>query len=440
LKTARPLSPRASIARIVARVAWDGALLDPALDAARTQLEDPRDQGFVQECAYGVLRHFHGLRHRLSTLLARPLRKRDAEIEALLLSGLYQLFELETPAHAVVDASAQACRELDRAWATSLVNASLRNALRRHADYIAPTSADPEAYWQHPRWLIDAIAQAWPADWQRILTAHSARPPLALRVNRRRGSRADYLARLAQAGIAAAPIEHCPEGIVLDTPLPVSRLPDFAQGAVSVQDGGAQLAATLLDARPGQRVLDACAAPGGKAMHLLETVDALRLLALDVDAARLARVIDNAQRLGLDCATRVGDAANPAAWWDGEPFDRILIDAPCSATGVIRRHPDIKLHREPGDLAQLSARQAAIVDALWPLLAPGGKLVYATCSILPQENDAVIDAALQRHPAAAADIPLLPWGRATRHGRQVLPGDDGMDGFYYCVIGKSAHA
>lgn len=415
----------------------EGALLDQELELARRQIVDARDQGFVQECAYGVLRYYYALRQRLGGLLAKPLKKRDAEIEALLLSGLYQLFELGAPPHAVVDASASACRELDRAWATALVNAILRASLRKTS---ARGDEDPEVRWNHPRWLVEAITAAYPQHGASILAANLARPPFSLRVNRRRSTREAYLRELDAAGIAARLLPDCTDGIVVETPLPVARLPGFATGLVSVQDGAAQLAAPLLDARPGQRVLDACAAPGGKAMHLLETVAPLELTALDLDPARLARVHDNARRLGLDCRIVAGDAATPATWWDGQAYDRILIDAPCSATGVIRRHPDIKLHRRAADIPALAARQGAILDALWPLLREGGKLLYATCSILPQENDAVIDAALARHPDAAVDTLRVDCGIATRHGRQLLPGEHDMDGFYYSLIGKSAHA
>ncbi len=439
MNTRRPLSPRALIARVVARIVHDGALLDQELELTRRQLDDARDQGYLQECAYGVLRHYYELRRRLAVLLAKPLKKRDAEIEALLLSGLYQLFELGTPAHAVVDASASACRELDRAWATALVNAILRAALRKPAA-TASVDDDPEARWNHPRWLIDAIATAYPAHTEAILAANLARPPFSLRVNRRRAAREAYLRELDAAGIAARILPDCADGIVVETPLPVARLPGFADGRVSVQDGAAQLAATLLDAHAGQRILDACAAPGGKAMHLLECFDDIDLTALDLDPSRLARVQDNTGRLGLDCRTVAGDAASPGAWWDGRAYDRILLDAPCSATGVIRRHPDIKLHRRPADVAALAARQGTILDALWPLLRGGGKLLYATCSILPQENDAVIEAALARHPDAAVETLRVDWGLTSRYGRQLLPGEHDMDGFYYCLIGKSAHA
>ncbi len=415
----------------------DGALLDRELESVRGTGLEARDQAFVQECSYGVLRRYHALRHRLASLLERPLRKRDGIIEVLLLSALHQLFEMDAPAHAVVDASANACRELDRSWAAGLVNATLRNALRQRAHYAPPTAADVEACWNHPQWLVDAIRAAWPEDWRAVLTAAAAHPPFALRVNARRISRDDYLARLRDAGIAASAAPFCPQGVVPDRALPVSRLPGFDEGLVSVQDAAAQLAAPLLDATAGQRVLDACAAPGGKAMHLLETcVGPLDLTALDVDARRLARVTQNAERLGLQCRITCGDAAEPAGWWDGQAYDRILLDAPCSATGVIRRHPDIKLHRRAADLPLLAARQSAILDALWPLLREGGKLVYATCSILPAENDAILATARGRH----GDFNVLhisaDWGRPTAHGRQILSGEHGMDGFYYALIEK----
>ncbi len=441
MKTAPAQSSRTLVAQIVAAVAHDGALLDRELEQARAALSDPRDQAFVQECAYGVLRHYFALRHRLGGLLERPLRKRDAVIEGLLLSGLYQLFELAMPAHAVVDASAQACRALDRAWATGLVNAVLRNALRQRDAYAPPGEGEAEACWNHPRWLIDAVAAAWPGEWREVLHAAAARPPLALRVNAAQTTREGYLALAARSEIAATALPHCPEGVILAQALPVARIPGFAEGLVSVQDGAAQLAAGLLDARRGERVLDACAAPGGKTMHLLELAGGeLELTALDNDAGRLERLHDNARRLGLGCQVACGDAAAPSGWWDGRPYDRILLDAPCSATGVIRRHPDIKLHRTPAELPGLAARQSAILDGLWPLLREGGKLLYATCSILPRENDDVIGAARTRHP----DLRVLPipadWGRATTHGRQILTGEHDMDGFYYALLEKAAHA
>jgi 16S rRNA (cytosine967-C5)-methyltransferase len=439
LKAQESTPPRARVAQVLLNVINDGASLDRELDAARRLTPDPRNQALIQECAYGVLRHYYSLRRHLSQLIERPLRKRDAVIEMLLLSGLYQLFEMQVPEHAVVDASAAAVRSLDKSWASGLVNATLRNALRQRERFVPPTTDDAEACWNHPRWLIDTIRAAWPDDWQRVMQAATARPPFTLRVNRRQLARDEYLVRLQDADLAARALAHCPDGIVLESAVPVSSLPGFDAGLVSVQDGAAQLAAPLLDAQPGQRVLDACAAPGGKTMHLLETVDALELTALDIDPVRLARVNQSAARLGLQCRVIAGDAALPAPWWDGTLYDRILLDAPCSATGVIRRHPDIKLHRAPDDLALLPARQAAIFDGLWPLLRPGGKLLYATCSILPQENDDVLSAALQRHRDALAAPINVAWGRPTRHGRQILSGEHDMDGFYFCVIEKAAH-
>lgn len=440
MKAAQPQSSRATVAQIVTAVAHEGALLDRELETHRSPAADPRDQAFVQECAYGVLRHYYALRHRLGGLLERPLRRRDAVVEALLLSGLYQLFELGTPAHAVVDASAQACRELDRAWAAGLVNAVLRNALRQRDAYVAPGEDAGEAFWNHPGWLVDAIATAWPEDWRAVLRAATTRPPLVLRVNSARITRDEYIALAAASAVDATPLALCRDGVQLGRALPVARIPGFTEGLVSIQDGAAQLAADLVAPQPGERVLDACAAPGGKTMHLLErTGGALDLTALDDDAQRLARVEDNARRLGFECSIVRGDAGAPAEWWDGRQYDSILLDAPCSATGVIRRHPDIKLHRRAEEPSRLAAQQSAIIDGLWPLLREGGKLVYATCSILPRENDEVIAAARRRHP----DFRVLPieasWGRATACGRQILTGEHDMDGFYFALIGKGPH-
>jgi 16S rRNA (cytosine967-C5)-methyltransferase len=307
--------------------------------------------------------------------------------------------------------------------------------LRRAAQTPAPPVDHPRS---HPPWLRARLEAAYPQDWQAIAAANDARAPLTLRVNLRRITRAAYAAKLAQAGLTTGAQPAIDSALTLDQPVPVEALPGFSHGEVSVQDAAAQLAAILLDARAGTRVLDACAAPGGKAAHVLERAPEARLVALDVDAERLRRVRENFTRLELHGEIVAGDAANPAGWWDGEPFDRILLDAPCSGTGVIRRHPDIRLHRRAADIDRLVRHQARLLDALWPLLAPGGKLLYVTCSILPEENGQQAAAFIARTPTACgtplAHPALARHARFDGVGHQILPGAGDMDGFYYAAF------
>ncbi len=424
-------------ARLLAAVVSEGQSLSRAAPPLLATLGDARDRAFAQACVYGVLRHYYSLSGRLEASLARPLRAKDADVRALLLCGLYQLEHMRTPPHAAVAASVDAVRGLRKTWAASLVNAVLRAATRSDP---APRG-DIESRFEHPAWLVERLSRDWPEDWQAVLAANNAQPPLTLRVNRVRVTREQYLARLQTAGLAARAGKHAPSAVVLDTPVPVEDLPGFVAGDVSVQDEAAQLAAGLLDVPPGARVLDACAAPGGKSAHLLEEVAGnCQLVALDRDAERLADVAATLERLGLAAALACADAARPADWWDGRPFERILLDAPCSALGVVRRHPDIRFHRRASDIDALVAAQQALLNALWPLLAPGGKLLYATCSILPAENDAVVASLLETSADAECDELPAAWGRATPHGRQILPGEDGMDGFYYARLTRRATA
>jgi 16S rRNA (cytosine967-C5)-methyltransferase len=339
--------------------------------------------------------------------------------------------------HAAVQETVEAAAALKKPWAKNLLNACLRASLREEARAQAAIAADPSAAFSHPAWLLEQIRRHWPENWATILVANNERPPMVLRVNRLRQSRDQYLARLAQAGHAASAHPFSETAVVLASPVAVSELPGFAAGDVSVQDAAAQLAATLLDARAGERVLDACAAPGGKTGQLLEQAALAELVALDREPARVKLIEENLARLKLGAKMVVGDAAHPAGWWDGQAFDRILADVPCSATGVIRRHPDIKVRRRPEDLPRLIATQEQILEGLWPLLKPGGKLVYATCSILPVENENQMTAFLRRHPDATEDVLTTEAGRARAVGRQILPGEAGMDGFYYARLRKN---
>ena len=430
------MNARVISAQALGRVLGEGESLATVLPSALAHA-DPGERGLLQELCYGVCRWQPQLRFLLDQLLARPLAPGEQVLRGLLLAGLYPLWHLRVPEHAAVAETVAAVRPLRKPWAAGLVNAVLRSALRRRAELEALIEADAEARAAHPRWLLDWLRWDWPDDWPAIVAANNVRPPFTLRINRLRLDREAYWQRLATAGYDAGPAA-AETALTLSTPTDPAILPGFAEGWVSVQDAGAQLAASLLAVRPGQRVLDACAAPGGKTGHLLECVPDLDLTALDCDAGRLERVRDTLTRLRLNARLLAGDARRPADWWDGALYDRILLDAPCSATGVIRRHPDIKLLRRESDIAALAERQQALLTGLWPLLRPGGRLLYVTCSVLRAENERVVAAFLATHPDAHEQPIVADWGHALPHGRQILPGESGMDGFYYAVLGKQA--
>lgn len=377
----------------------------------------------VQDMCYAVLREYGTLAALRDSLLSKPLS--DRMIASLLAVALRQLRAHPEAAHTIVNESVEAAAAL-HSWARGLTNAVLRNYLRQ--DRSRRESADPVALWNYPQWWIDAAASAYPEHWQHALTAGNRHPPMTLRINARRGDVASYLAQLQETGIAARQIG--PLAVQLAQPVAISRLPGFAEGRVSVQDAGAQLAAELLDVRDGQRVLDACAAPGGKTGHILERVEA-DLTALDSDAVRLQRVRDNLLRLGLNAELKLGDAGLVANWWDGVPYDRILADVPCSASGVARRHPDIKWLRRADDIDRFATQQTLILTELWRCLSVGGKLLYVTCSIFPKENQDRINAFLALHDNAR-QIPLQgEWMTAG----QLLPNDN-HDGFFYALLEK----
>jgi len=429
---------RAAAAQALAQVLGEGRSLDAVLPAVLAGLA-PRERGLAQELCYGVLRWYYPLQDWLTQLLARPLKAREQTLQALLLIGLYQLLYLRMPDYAAVSEVVTAARALGKARAAGLVNAVLRNGQRQRAARQAMPPADPVARYAHPAWLLAQLQADWPRDWEAIVQANNERPPQHLRVNLCRLSQADYLARLQASEIAATAAPFAASGVTLAAACATDRLPGFQEGWASVQDTAAQLTPALLAPEPGQRVLDACAAPGGKTCHLLEYQPKLgRLLALDNSAERLQRVRDNLHRLGLAAATVVADATEPAAWWDGQPFDRILVDAPCSGSGVIRRHPDSKILRRATDVASLARRQRLLLERLWPLLAPAGKLLYATCSVFRGENEQVIAAFLAAQPTAREQPIAAAWGRQQLHGRQILPGEAGMDGFYYACLVKDA--
>lgn len=426
------MNSRLIAARILVRVLDGGQSLTAALDGGLLTVE-AQERAFVQALCYGVIRYFYRLDFILRQLLHKPIQ--DADVRALALIGLYQLGFMRVKEHAAVSETVAAMRR--KPGAKALLNALLRNYLRERDKLESEADADKSAAALHPLWLVQRIEQDWPAQAAAILDANNRHPPLALRVNVQRCDPASYLTRLTEQGISAVPHAACAAALVMEAPLAVEQLPGFFQGDVSVQDCAAQLAGGLLNVQLGQRVLDVCAAPGGKTAHILELQPHLRcLVAVDADANRLGRVAENLQRLGLHAQLLAADAARPEDWWDGKPFQRILLDAPCSALGVIRRHPDIKLLRRCEDITQLAELQRRLLDAAWTMLEHGGLLLYATCSILKQENEEQIAAFLARRADAAEQRIDVVWGEQRPHGRQIFPGDAGMDGFYYALLRK----
>ncbi len=427
---------RTAAARVLDEVVRHGRSLSATLPPWQARVPE-KDRALLQELCYGVCRWYPRLDALLGTLLQKKLKAKDTDVRCLMLLGLYQLIYMRVPDHAAVSATVAVTGKLKKPWAKGLVNAVLRNAQRKQDELQQVLDADPASRWAHPEWLLCRLQAAYPQQWQQILNANNQHPPMCLRVNHARVACSDYQQQLAQAGIDATVTPYSEDGLMLARAVDVESLPGFADGHVSVQDSAAQLAAELLAAQAGDYVLDACAAPGGKTAHVLERQTGLAgMVALDIDANRLVRVSENLERLQLSAEVLVGDAATPDPWWNGRQFDRIMLDAPCSATGVIRRHPDIKLLRRDSDIEPLVELQGQVLKALWPLLKPGGMLLYVTCSVLPQENVKQ----LARFCAGQADASELPieaqWGVQQPIGRQILPGQNGMDGFYYARLKK----
>lgn len=424
---------RGCAAQILARVIGDGQSLTAALDAHLPKLKDHHDRAFVQAVCYGVVRHYFTLDFILAQLLSKPLKAKDSDIKALLLIGIYQLQFMRVKAHAAVSETVAAGKH--KPWSKGLLNGVLRQYQRDAETLMLACESDSNAKYNHPNWLREQLQQCWPEHVRQLLLANDQPPPMTLRVNLRQSNCEDYLAELTAQGIAAQLSPLCDSAIILDQPLPVEQLPGFATGRVSVQDLAAQLAAQLLELQPGHTVLDVCAAPGGKTAAMLERQPDINLLAIDIDGQRMQRVGDNLARLQLSAATLVADATQ-TDWAEGRQFDRILIDAPCSGLGVVRRHPDIKLLRRMSDIEVLHTLQSRILDASWSLLKPGGIVLYATCSVLKQENEQQIADFLQRH-ADATEMPMPDdWGHSRPHGRQIITGEQQMDGFYYARLRK----
>jgi len=430
---------RAAAARVVDAVVQHGRSLDAALVEFEADIEEG-DRSLLRMLSFGCIRHHWRLQSWLEQLLDKPIRKRDRIVRSLLSVGLFQLTDTRIPDHAAVSQTVEAARLLRQPRYAGLLNACMRRFQRE--DIVARAASSDETRFDHPAWMLEAIARDWPEHWQTIVQANNERAPMWLRVNSQRTSVEEYAARLAALDVEATALAAVPHGLRLKDAQPTEALPGFAAGDVSVQDGGAQLAAPWLLQGISGPVLDACAAPGGKSAHLLELGGSeIALTCLDIDKNRAASIKDGLDRLGLNATVLAADASKPEEWWDKTLYNAILLDAPCSATGVIRRHPDIKLLRRADDIKQLAALQASIIDALWPLLAPGGRFLYVTCSVLRAENEDIVDAFLLK-TKDALETQLLPnnnisdvMQRKTR-GYQVLPGTAGLDGFYFACLEK----
>lgn len=440
------ITPRFAAAQAIAKV-MAGQSLNQVIPALESRV-DEGERGFFRELTIGSCRWYFRLNALAKMLLKSPFHEEDQDLYGLLLVGLYQLSVQGKAPHAAVHATVEVCEEMGKQYAKSVINACLRRYGREYEELLPPLDDNPVTATSHPKWLVKMLSKAWPDDWSSILEANNERAPLCLRVNRRKYTRDEYLALLLEDGLSAHATEFSTDGIYLHESLDVTTLPGFADGAVSVQDEAAQLAAQILAPKNGERVLDACAAPGGKSCHLLESAD-ISLVAVDADESRLARVHENLARLGLAAEVVCADVtqvdtknvAKEDAWWgfdEENPFDAILLDVPCSATGVIRRHPDIRMLRRREDIEQLQTVQAEILERAWTLLKPGGRLLYATCSVFPQENSEQVIAFVNKHSEASVATLDATWGMSCDAGRQLFPQTDGHDGFYYALLHKAS--
>ncbi|MEO1888971.1 MAG: 16S rRNA (cytosine(967)-C(5))-methyltransferase RsmB [Cycloclasticus sp.] len=436
-KLAQPLtSARQTAVSVICSVIQQGKSLTDALSLCDGL--DPRDAAFCRELCYGTIRWHDRLNAILNLLLKKPFKAKDTDITVLGLLGLYQIIYLSTPDHAAVSETVNTCSKGKKRWAKNVLNGVLRRFLRERDALEKTVDAQLSQQFSHPNWLVKQLEKDWGAERVAdILYANNQYPPMSLRINQRVGSRDAYLEQLKQIGINASVNPFNTVGLTLDSPVNVDKLPHFWQGAVSVQDNAAQLAATLLDINSGQRILDVCAAPGGKTAHILESSpDDIFLVAIDIDERRNLRVMENLERLKLNAEVLTVDGLEPDEWFDGKQFQRILLDAPCSATGVIRRHPDIKLLRKSSDIAALVELQSKLLHAIWPLLEKNGVLLYATCSILSAENSQQIADFIHQHADAKVISIDADWGRSCEYGQQILPGENNMDGFYYACLTK----
>ncbi|PJC85159.1 16S rRNA (cytosine(967)-C(5))-methyltransferase [Vibrio sp. HA2012] len=426
------MNVRAAAARVLFQVVDKGQSLSSALPAAQQTIK-PRDYALLQEICYGVLRYLPRMESIAGQLMDKPLTGKQRVFHHLILVGIYQLAFMRIPAHAAVGETVEGTKTLKGPRLRGLINAVLRNYQRNQEELDTISISHDAGKYGHPGWLLKTLQNTYPEQWESVIDANNSKAPMWLRVNSQHHSRDEYLYLLNQEGIEAIPHQQAKEALKLTLPCDVHKLPGFEKGWVSVQDAAAQLAAEYLQPEDGELILDCCAAPGGKTAHILERTKNCRVIAIDSDNSRLKRVHDNLQRLNLKAEVHCADARQPEQWWQGELFDRILLDAPCSATGVIRRHPDIKWLRRAEDIDSLAALQSEIIDAMWQQLKPGGTMVYATCSVMPQENQEQISAFLSRTPDARTEMSEIGYP-----GRQILPGEAEMDGFYYAVLYKNS--
>mgnify|MGYP001814859859 FL=1 len=433
-------SARNAAISVLQAVLVKGRSLATARTLIHDRLDEPRERSLAMELVNGVLRWRFRLEALLAQLLSKPVRKKDIDIQLVLLVALYELTELSTPDYAVVNEAVAQTRHLGKKWAAGMVNGVLRSFIRDRQALLSRVDDDSVARFSHPRWLIDMIRQDWPEHAEHILDANNQRPPMWLRVNTSRISVEGYIKRLDEHQIKAVHHPIAAAALKLDSAMDVGQLPGFTQGLVSVQDASAQLAAELLGAENGERVLDLCAAPGGKTCHVLETATNIEMTAVELEPLRMPRVQQNLDRLGLHAGLIIADATDPQSWWDGRLFDRILVDAPCSASGVIRRHPDIKSLRHADDLVELTQFQQNILLQALSMLKPGGTLLYVTCSVLKQENEQQVKRLLSTTAEVGEVVIDENWGVSCRYGRQLLPGELDGDGFYFARLKKQENA
>lgn len=438
--TDKKFNARELALRICQSVVSQGKSLSSQLEKQLIHLNNARDQGLCSELCYGFCRYYFVLNEELKPLLNKPLKAKDFDLQVVLLLGLYQIRFMRTDDHAAVNETVNLVNRIKKKWARGLVNAVLRNYLRALAardDANTARMDDNEHARAYPLWMQQQFEQDWGSDAFAIMQAGNQPPPLVLRVDTQQLSREHYLQTLQENDIPAQAHEVIPTAVMLQQALSVAEIPGFDQGLVSVQDASAQIAAQLLDCRSGMRILDACAAPGGKTLHILQSADELAVYALDKDEQRLARVEQNCRRANLNAELIHADAAQIQSWFDGTLFDRILLDAPCSASGIIRRHPDIRILRQPGDIVSLVQQQKQLLDALWPVLKTGGLMLYSTCSIFKAENEQQIEGFCERQmDCVERPLNAVQWGTERAHGRQILPGSYNMDGFYYALLEK----
>ena len=439
---AKTMNSRTIAALIIYDVVHEGLHLDNAITKRLNNHNNPASNGFIKAMSYGVIRFYPRLLFFLSHLIDKPVRNKEKIVECLLLAGIYETYYMQTPSHAGVSESVKATLDLKKSWAKGLVNAVLRGAIREQETLNVMAMDNDGSRTAHPKWLIKRFKKDWPDDVESILAANNEPGPLTLRVNQKKITRNEYLKLLKEKNIEAKSCTFSKHGIQCAQAVDVEELPAFANGLVSVQDQAAQLATEILNPQAGDYILDACAAPGGKTGHILESQADIDVVALDISEKRIERIEENLQRLSLSCTQVVADAADTGQWWKSSElykkgeFDRILLDAPCSGTGVIRRHPDIKLHRNADNIVELTQTQEKLLDSLWLLVKTGGMLLYSTCSILADENEQQIQAFLAKHSDANAVGIEVDFGRQLEHGLQVLPGQHDMDGFYYACLYK----